>query len=244
MTLAACLRPDRLAAAAVVLGLLALTACSGDPTPSTAVSPTPSPTSSASPVERLSARDQAALLLRKPPRPLDATYRLDSRGNRPDATVRVRLDRRSYRVDVARRGRMASLFTAPVGLVSCQIAPRAKSCFLVAKRDERPPRLFNPGVQRIFLATVAAIENPRKGVRIRHAGVWKAPRPYGTAPCFQVRGKLADPGTYCFLDEGRWAGALARAEFASGSLSLRSIDGRFDNQTAFRPPVRATPLPS
>ncbi|MDH4353668.1 MAG: hypothetical protein OEW41_06770 [Actinomycetota bacterium] len=236
-------RPDKVAAAAVVLVLLALAGCSDSPTPTTVVSP-PSPSaSSPSPVERLSARSQAGLLLRKPPRPVDATYRLVSRGNRPDATVRVRLDRRSYRVDVTRRGRTASLFTAPAGLVSCQTAPRAKSCFLVAKRDERPPRLFDPGVQRIFLATVDVIADPRKGVRIRHAGVWKAPKAYGSAPCFQVRGKLADPGTYCFLDKGRWAGALARAEFASGSLSLRSIDGRFDPKNAFRPPVRATPLP-
>jgi hypothetical protein len=193
--------------------------------------------------EPVSAREEAALLLRKPPRPVDATYRLDSRGKRPDAMVRVRLDRRSYRVDVTRRGRTASLFTAPAGLVSCQTAPRQRSCFVVAKRDQRPPRLFNPGVQRIFQSTVRVIGDPRKGVRIRRAGVWEAPKNYGPAPCFQVRGKLADPGTYCFLSQGRWAGALARAEFGSGNLSLRSIDGKFTGSNAFRPPVKPTPLP-
>jgi hypothetical protein len=230
----------------VVTALLTLAGCSDSSPPSTGTTATTSPSATPSPsaVERLSARDQAALLLGTPPRPLDATYRLVSRGKRPDATVRVRLARGSYRVDVTRRGRTASLFTAPAGLVSCQTEPRAKSCFLVAKRGQRPPRLFDPGVQRIFLSTVGVIADPRKGVRIRYAGTWKAPKPLGSAPCFQVRGKLADPGTYCFLSQGRWSGALARAEFASGSLSLRSIDGRFDPKSAFRPPVRATPLPS
>lgn len=235
-------RPLPLACAAGAL-LLTVTGCTGDPDPGASpAASTPVPSVSATPTPTLSAREEAADLVAAAPRPFDALYRLDSAGRRPDAAVRMRIDKGRYRVDVVRGRSTASLFTARTGLVSCQVEGRDTACFLVAERSERPPRLFDPGVQRIFLAAVPTIGEPGAGVRIRRAGVWKAPRPYGSAQCFQVSGRLADPGVYCFLTDGRWTGALARAEFASGSLSLRSIDGRLSDAT-FSPPVRPTPLP-
>jgi hypothetical protein len=236
--------PLPLGVACLALALV-VAGCSGDGSPEASEPPTstPAPTASATPTPTLSAREEAADLVAQAPRPFDALYRLDSAGQRPDAKVRMRIDRARYRVDVTRGRSTASLFTTRAGLVSCQVEGRDKACFLVAKRSERPPRLFDPGVQRIFLSAVPAIGEPRAGVRVRRAGVWKAPKPYGSAPCFQVTGRLPDPGVYCFLAEGRWTGALARAEFGSGSLSLRSIDGRFNGDATFTPPVRPTPLP-
>jgi hypothetical protein len=227
----------------VVTMTLLATGCSGDGASTPTAGATGTPTASTTDTPALAPRAEAAALVSSRPRPFDAVYRLDSKGDRPDATVRVRIDGFGYRVDVTRGGSTASLLTTRTGLVSCQVDGRDRACFLVAKKDQDPPPLFDPGVQRIFLDVVPVVADGGSGVRIRRAGVWKAPPRYGTAQCYEVTGKVRDPGVYCFLTDGRWAGALARAEFASGSLSLRRIDGRFDHANTYRPPVRPTPLP-
>jgi hypothetical protein len=226
----------------VTVALLAA-GCSGDGASTPTPGATGTPAASTSEAAMLSPREEAAALVSTRPRPFDAVYRLDSKGDRPDATVRVRIDGFGYRVDVTRGGTTASLFTTRTGLVSCQVDGRDRACFLVAKKSQDPPPLFDPGVQRIFLDTVPVVADGAAGVRVQRAGVWQAPRRYGPAQCYEVSGKVKDPGVYCFLTDGRWAGALARAEFASGSLSLRRIDGRFDHANTYRPPVRPTPLP-
>ena len=240
-------RRARRAVAGTALGLaslLALAACTGGTTGATTAPTTPS-ASSPTPATTTTppARKEAAALLAAAPRRFDARYRLDSKGDRPDAWVRVRMDRRWYRVDITRGRSTASLFTAPAGLVSCQVERRDRTCFVVAGRSDKPPRLFDPGLQRIFVRTLPLLREGGSRVRVERAGVWQAPRRYGPAQCFQVTGRVADPGVYCLLTKGRWAGALARAEFGSGALSLRHIDGGFDRARTFRPPVRPTPLP-
>lgn len=235
-------RPTRSVAALLLVLAAGATACS-DSQPTTSASPTP-PGSTASPTPTLSPGAAAAALVGQAPRVFDAVYRLRSTAERqPNALVRVRVTPNRYRVDVTRGRKTSTLMTAPAGLVSCQLAAGDRSCLLVAERDGQPPPLFDPGIQRIFRQVVPIVAAARPGVRVMRAGVWRGPRAYGDSQCFEVGGRLSDPGVYCFLVEGRWAGLLARAEFASGSLSLRAVTGRFDAEVAFTPPARPRPLP-
>lgn len=234
----------RLLLLAGLVCLLAVSGCSGGEATTTTPTPTPTPaTTTPSPTPTpLSPGAEAAALAAAGPRSFDAEYRLAPLSGVRAALVRVRVTPRRYRVDVTHGGRTASLLSGRAGVVSCQTDSSGQTCLLVAKQGMRPPRLFDPGVQRLFVTAVPLLRDRRHGVTVERAGVWRAPRPYGPAQCFQVSGRLPDPGVYCFLEAGRWRGVLARAEFASGTLSLRHVDSRFPD-SSFRPPVHPTPLP-
>jgi hypothetical protein len=183
------------------------------------------------------------------PDSFDALYRLDSRGKRPDAKIRMRVKGDKFRLDVQEHRTTAVLFTSPRGIVSCQVERSKKgkitgrSCFLVAKSAGAIPKLFDPQVHRLFRDATTQLSHYRNDLTVRPAGSWKAPAPLGKAECFRARGPKIDPGTYCYLAEpGPRIGLLAHVEFPSGELSIRKVyrSVHIDN---FRPPVRPTPLP-
>lgn len=235
----------------VVLAAMSLLVggCSDDPTPpgSPGESATPSP--STSDAVELTAREWAAQLATSAPNAFDATYRLDSKGNGPDATVRMRAVRDRFRLDIERSESTAVLISSGRGVVSCQVATRRKnkppdrSCFLVAKHLNGVPPLFDPEVQGLFRTSTSHLASPHSDVKVTRAGHWTAPGQLGPAACFNVRGPDVENGKYCYLSQpGPLIGLLARAVFTSGSLNLRSVK-RVVRPDSFKPPTSPTPLP-
>jgi hypothetical protein len=229
--------------------VLALTACTDSAPPDGPATTLAGSEGSPSPSERvLTARERAAQLTALAPTVFDANYRLEARGKRPDAMVRMRTKGDKFRLDVERGRTTAVLFTSRRGVVSCQIEDAKKgktqrACFLVAKHLNGLPTIFDPQVQRLFRSTTDRIARNRKALTIKRAPPWRAPAPYGPAECFRVRGLQVDRGTYCYLAKpGPLIGLLARVEFPSGTLSLRTVNRSVRAQT-FQPPVRPTPIP-
>jgi len=236
-------------AAVLSCGVLVLSACTdsapsaGPATSAAAPEPSSSPTK-----PELSAAQRATQLTALAPPVYDAIYHLQTRGKRPDAKVQMRAKRDRFRLDVEQGRTTAVLFTSHHGVVSCQVEDAKKgknrrSCFLVANQPKALPDLFDPQVQRLFRGTTARISRNRNGLTIKNAKPWQAPKPYGRAECFEVRGPNVDRGTYCYLAKpGPLIGLLARVKFPSGTLSLRTVN-RSVRPEAFQPPVRPTPLP-
>ena len=237
--------------ATVLLGaVLAMTGCTdsappaGPATTAAITEASPSPT-----VRVLTARERAAQLTALAPDVFDATYRLETRGRRRDAMVRMRTKGDRFRLDVRRGRTTAVLFTSHRGVVSCQAedmkeGKTKRACFLVAKHLNGLPAIFDPQVQRLFRSTTDRISRGQRALEIRRTDPWRAPRPYGKAECFRVRGPQVDRGTYCYLAKpGPLIGLLAHVEFPSGTLSLRTVN-KSVRPEAFQPPVRPTPLPS
>ncbi len=167
------------------------------------------------------------------------TYRLDSIDpKRADARVTIyRLDS-SYRVDVARGGATSILMTTREGLVSCQVQGRRRTCLLVGDLGKPPPRLFDPGLQRLFTTDLAALARGT-GLSVTASGTIPEDGALRAASCFRVAGSGVDPGEYCLTDTG----VLRRAHFPSGTLELVELAGP-PERSAFTPPVKPTPLPS
>ena len=167
------------------------------------------------------------------------TYRLDSIDpKQADAIVTIyRLDA-SYRVDVARKGATSILMTTKAGLVSCQVQASRRTCLLVGDADKPPPKLFDPGLQRLFTTDLTALAGGQ-ATTVTPAGVLPAAGSIGSATCYQVTGTGIDPGEYCLTD----AGILRRAQFPSGTLDLTALSGP-PAASAFTPPAKPTPLPS
>jgi hypothetical protein len=217
-----------------------------------APSATPTPSAQPSVSEReLTARQRAQQLNALAPETFDASYRLTSKGPRPDASVRMRTKGHRFRLDITHGRRTAVLSFGPRGVVSCQIVqPKSqkdrtqRSCFLVSRRPARLPELFDPEVQRLFRSTQRALTANRADVKVERAGTWQAPGKLGPAECFAIRGKDADPGRYCYLSRpGPTIGLLAKAVFPSGTLEIRDVK-QIHRQGVFQPPVRPTPLPN
>lgn len=168
-----------------------------------------------------------------------ATYRLDSVDpKQADAMVSIyRLDT-SYRVDVKRLGATSILMTTKEGLVSCQVQGSRRTCLLVGDSAKPPPKLFDPGLQRLFTTDLSALAGGQ-GITVTGAGVLPAAGPIGSATCYRVTGTGVDPGEYCLTD----AGIVRRAQFPSGTLELTSLSGP-PAASAFTPPAKPTPLPS
>ncbi|MEP6762337.1 MAG: hypothetical protein ABJA93_13355, partial [Sporichthyaceae bacterium] len=167
------------------------------------------------------------------------TYRLDSIDpKQADAKVTIyRLDS-SYRVDVARQGATSILMTTKDGLVSCQVQGSRRTCLLVGDSAKPPPKLFDPGLQRLFTTDLGALAGG-SGITVTPAGVLPAAGTIGSATCYRFSGTGVDPGEYCLTD----AGILRRAQFPSGTLELTALSGP-PAASAFTPPVKPTPLPS
>ena len=179
----------------------------------------------------LAAKGEAALFT--------GTYRLDSIDpKQADATVTIyRLDS-SYRVDVARKGATSILMTTKGGLVSCQVQTSRRTCLLVGDSAKPPPKLFDPGLQRLFTTDLSALAGGQ-AVTVTPAGILPAVGSIGSATCFRVTGTGVDPGEYCLTDTG----ILRQAQFPSGALELTALSGA-PAASAFTPPVKPTPLPS
>ncbi|MEO8329514.1 MAG: hypothetical protein ABI586_05885, partial [Candidatus Nanopelagicales bacterium] len=212
-------------AAVVLLG----TSCSDDSPPPAPINAGSSPTATSSKGEhKLSDKQRISQLTALAPEAFDALYRLDSKGKRPDAKVRMRSKVDKFRLDVQQRRSTAVLFTSPHGVVSCQIERTKKgdisnrSCFLVAKSPRGLPELFDPQVQRLFRSVTDRLSRTHNGMTVKAAKPWQAPKPLGKSECFAVRGPKVQPGTYCYLAKpGERIGLLARVVFPSGTLSVR-----------------------
>ena len=196
----------------------------------------------------LTAHERAQQLTALAPPIFDATYALQTRGKRPDAKVQMRAKGERFRLDVQHGRTTAVLFTSHHGVVSCQVVDvnkgkKQRACFLVAKKPKALPALFDPQIQRLFRGTTDRISRNHNHLTVTNAKPWKAPKPYGMAECFDVRGPQVDRGTYCYLsDPGPRIGLLAHVKFPSGSLNLLTVDRSVRPET-FKPPVRPTPLP-
>jgi len=241
----------RVGTALALAAVLTLTSCtSGDEDAAPSASPTPSAQPSATERE-LTPRQRAQQLTALAPETFDASYRLKSKGPRPDASVRMRTKGDRFRLDITHGRRTALLSYAPRGVVSCQIVrPKTKkdrpqrSCFLVSRRPAGVPELFDPEVQRLFRSTQRALTLKGADVTVKQAGAWKAPGKLGPAECFAIKGKDADRGKYCYLSRpGPTIGLLAKAVFPSGTLEIRDVN-QVHRQGVFQPPVRPTPLPN
>lgn len=239
--------PALIALTATALAVM-LGGCQDSPPPAasatttpTATSASPSPTATSTPP--VTARAQARALARQlQGRPLDVTYRIKrSNPDQPGGTVRIQRVGQRYRVDVTRGSSTSSLRTAPRGLVSCLRTPNGRSCFLVAKPGDRPPVLFNPGLQRIVTQAMPTLA--RGSASVRRDGTWRAPQNYGQATCFKVKGKNIDDGRYCLLNTGRFAGTPVYVRYKSGRLVAISIDARVSPGFIVAP-VNPTPLPN
>lgn len=228
---------------------LAATACTDDSPPQAPSATGVESSSAANQPQELTARQRGAQLAALAPEEFDATYRLDGRGKRPNAMVRMQAAGERFRLDVERGKSAAVLITNRRGVVSCQIEEQGKNkqkqraCFLVANRPAGTPPLFNPQVQRLFRSTTTQISRLRSDVAVKHARDWKAPGDLGNAECFIVKGPEVENGTYCYLAKpGPRIGLLARVAFPSGELKIRSAK-RVVRPEAFQAPANPTPLP-
>ena len=239
--------------AVLVAAALAMTACTGDDSTGTA-GPSPSPATPQPTVTRpeLTPRERAQQLAALAPESFNAKYRLKSKGPRPDASVRMRVLRERFRLDIKQRRRVAVLMYGPRGVISCQVVlgkkdeqnRRRRSCFLVSRRPIGLPELFDPELQWIFRNTQRALHLRGSDIRVHDAGMWRAPRGLGPTECFRVKGRDVENGTYCYLSRpGPTIGLLGRAVFPSGNLEIRDVK-TIKRPEVFRPPVRPTPLPN
>jgi hypothetical protein len=167
------------------------------------------------------------------------TYTLDSIDpKQADAKVTIHRLESSYRVDIARKGGTSILMTTKTGLVSCQVQGKRRTCFLVGDAAKPPPKLFDPGLQRLFTTDLAALAQG-EGLTVTPIGTLSPAGSLEGARCYRVTGTGVDPGEYCLTD----AGILRRAQFPSGTLELTALSGP-PSASAFTPPVKPTPLPS
>lgn len=239
----------RAGAAGLLASAVALTGCT---TSEPDAAPTPSPTPTAQTQltrESLAPRERAQQLTALGPEQFDALYRLQSKGPRADARVRMRVKGERFRLDVAQGRSTAVLLNGPRGVISCQIVdPKGgranRACFLVAKSPKALPDLFDPEVQRLFRNTTRVIAGGGRQLTVKRAGSWQAPGGLGPSECFTVKSKDVDNGIYCYLSKpAPTIGLLARVVFPSGKLELRDVK-KVRRDGVFRPPVRPTPLPT
>ena len=224
------------AAVTVALSVPGLAGCSDGKdasprrtTPTTlSASPTTAPPGQA--LSALAAKGAAALFT--------GTYTLDSVDSKQaDANVKIYKLDSSYRVDVVRGRATSILMTTAGGLVSCQVQGRTRTCLRVGEVGKPPPKLFDPGLQRLFTTDLTALA-AGTGLTVTPAGVLPADGPIASATCFRVAGTGVDPGEYCLTETG----ILRRAQFPSGVLELVELSGPPD-RSAFDPPAKPTPLP-
>ena len=230
-------RTAGLVVAPVLGAALALTGCSGSSSGGSSASDTTS--TSPSPSETPPAQQLATLAAKASATDFAGTYALDSVDpKRPDGTARIYKKGALYRVDVTLGGSRSLLMLTSAGAVSCQITASKRSCLRVAKPGQALPKLFDPGLERIFTTTLKAFAADDGTLTVTTNGTLPASGRMGVAQCFTVSGPGVDPGEYCLTADG----IVRRAQFPSGTITLQSYDlavlPRF-----FVPPVRPTPLP-
>jgi hypothetical protein len=239
------LRPLSLGAPLAVVPLLvaALAGCGSgsDSSPPTTAASSPSPVVSSPTALASTPAPQALgdLARRGVATSFSGTYALDSTDpKRPDATVTIaRLDT-SFRVEIASGDSRALLLTDRRGLVSCQLGGSKHTCLLVAKPGQEPPKVFDPGVQRLVTSDLAAFAAAATDLQVAAADALPAQGELPPAQCFTVAGKGVDNGEYCLTAEG----LLRRAKFPSGTLTLTTV-GAEPTSKDFDAPLTPKPLP-
>ena len=225
--------------AALVLAVVTLGACSGSSSGGTTAgtSSTPSLTPSGTPTP--DAEALATLAAKAAATDFAGTYVLDTVDpKRPDGITRVYKKGALYRIDVDLNGTSSRLITTTAGAVSCQITPKKWSCLLVARPGSSLPRLFDPGLERIFTTTLKAVSSSSSAVTVTRNGILPASGDLPAAECFQVSGSGVDTGEYCLTADG----LVRRAQFPTGTITLKTYTFAVP-PTSFVPPTRATPLP-
>ena len=223
-------------AAPLIAAALALTGCSGGSSGgSAAPSGSPSPSDSATPA----AQTLAALAAKASLTDFAGTYALDSVDPaKPDGTARIYKKGALYRVDVTIGSTRSLLMTTSAGAVSCQVTRSKTSCLRVAKPGQPLPKLFDPGLQRIFTTTLQAFAQGADALTVAANGTLPESGAMAVAQCFTVSGGDVDPGEYCLTDDG----IVRRAQFPAGTITLQSY-ARAVLPVFFKPPVPPTPLP-
>jgi hypothetical protein len=226
----------------VALMLVALTGCAsgsgGDRPDATKASPS-AVVSSSTPAPSAPAPQALGDLARRGvATSFTGTYALDSTDpKQPDATVTIaRLDT-SFRVEIVSKDSRALLVTDRRGLVSCQLAGPKHTCLLVAKPGGDPPKVFDPGVQRLVTSDLEVFA-AASGLQVTSAAALPGEGQLPGAQCFTVAGKNVDNGEYCLTGEG----LLRRAKFPSGTLTLTAV-GDEPTPKDFAAPLTPMPLP-
>jgi hypothetical protein len=232
-------RTAGLAATSLLAVAVALAGCSGGSSDGgSASSPSPSP-SSPTPTTTPAAQTLAALAATAAKTSFSGIYALDSVDpKRPDGVARVYKRGPVYRVDVDVNGTSSRLITTRAGAVSCQVTRTKRACLLVAKPGKALPRLFDPGLQRVFTTTLASLAAGAGRLTVTANGLLPASGALPAAQCFTVSGTGVDPGEYCLTDTG----LVRRAQFPSGTITMKLATAT-PPPAVFVPPVRATPLP-
>ena len=187
----------------------------------------------------------------------DATYTFVQHPSNTGGVIRIRQSPPQYRIDVVGKNDTASFYALRSGnVVSCSRTPKKKTCFLVARKGEEVPPLFDPGVQRLFRDAVQDLAtNPTD------YDVTPVPAPTGTptptptatpaavGECFTVNRTDAAPtpsprggfenGTYCFSEAD---GVATRIEDASGTMTLTKLRPA-PAADAFKPITKVLKLP-
>ena len=246
----------------VVLLLVALPACTGD---------------KKDPVDPLAelrnARARLAVLAQATANgAYDAEYRFLQLPSKATGTIRIRQSPPQYRIDIVSKD-AASFFSLTTGTVSCSAAKAKKTtCYLVAKRGEEVPALFDPGVQRLFRDAVedlAAHPGDYLVTRVDTSPTTTPQTPAGsaTAPatpsatataasppgvpageCFVVARAAAtpDPSDEGGFEDGTYCfaeqGVATSITVKSGSLTLVRVNAA-PPAAAFKPPVKVLRLP-
>ena len=232
------------AGGALLLATATLAGCAGGDEPRGVRSPAPSTTTSAAsrpttPTPTPAEQRASDLAREGLTAAYTATYALQRAGaGDPAATVRIYKLGTSYRVDVARGGATSLLMSTAEGPVSCQVRGSRRTCLLVAGPGERPPRLFDPGLQRLVTDVLEAVSGG-DGLTVEGAGTMAAADGLPSATCFRISGGEVAPGEYCLTD----GGVPRRATYGSGTLELTEL-AKPPASSVFRPPVRPTPLPT
>lgn len=161
------------------------------------------------------------------------------------ASVRVYVTPSAYRVDVAEKASIASLYGgAAKPTVACTLASgKATICYTAAAPGAAVPTAFDAGVQRVFTSDLPTLAQARADVDVtekRPPAAVLATAP--SARCFVVAVASPKPridaGTYC-LD---LAGLPLQLVFPSGTLTLASR-GATPTTAQLTPPVAPRPLP-
>ena len=246
-----------LAAAAAVLAMPAMGACTGgsdqpaaqrSTSPSSAlptVLPSPSPSASAS--ASIAATLRLARLTRVA---IDARYTGRYRVRGPAAggaglsRVVVMLAGGRTRILLAAKAGTVAFLSLDGGRYACVLSgPHGPVCYRLAAAGQHLPPNLDPGIPRLFTTVPRALNSHPDRFRIRAAD--PAVRPAVAGDCFAVTGRAAaarravPTGTYCYARSG----VLTAALFRSGGLVLADVSAP-PPAARITLPASPTPLPS
>jgi hypothetical protein len=243
----------RLAALLVALPLLA-GACSDDK-PTTEPSETPSPSISVSPSPSPEQLELGRLAGLAAVAKYDASYRFVESSTKKAGILRIVALAPYFRLDVTTDGTTAIFLTSPNRTVSCSVRGTKKSCFLAARKGEKVPDLFDPGLQRLFSDAVKDLAANPLNYAVTSSPNFDLPGKLPTGKCFAVDKAPGAPGgsgpedptgfetgRYCFSP----GGLLTHLSVETGRITMMKISPTPDIKDFNAPaPVKSLPpLPS